>query len=113
VNFRPAIAAFTVWAEPEGFVLLCPLTPPTRPGMRFLFIDPWLCTPASFPRILAATQLPSASTFYYHGSMYRGLKPHEFTPMPGVHNAFEFAGGSVLGLGQGFLPRKFKAGDPH
>lgn len=40
VNFRPATAAFTVWAEPEGFVVLCPLTPPARPVMRFLFIGP-------------------------------------------------------------------------
>ena len=58
VNFRPAIAAFTVWAEPKGFAVLCPLTPPTRPEMRFLSIDPWHCTLASFPRNLTITQLP-------------------------------------------------------
>ena len=69
VNFRPATAAFTVWAEPEHFVVLCPLTPPTRPLMRFLFIGPWLCLrlPSHVYHAMAwqprGYAVPSASTF--------------------------------------------------
>jgi hypothetical protein len=64
--------------------------------MRFLSVGPHFCTPASFGPILTDTPLPSARTF---GSIphvsrrpwfsYRGLSPHKFTPMPGVHKAIQ------------------------
>ena len=43
-----------------------------------------------FRRSLAVPPLPSANTFVnvlntLTGFMYRGLPPHKFTPMPGVH----------------------------
>ncbi|MEW6585582.1 MAG: hypothetical protein AB1442_08215, partial [Nitrospirota bacterium] len=52
-------------------------------------------TPASFRPFLTESPLPSARTFvsihYYehHRFSYRGLSPHKFTPMPGVHNLFQ------------------------
>ncbi len=51
------------------------------------------CAQASFRPRLAATPLPSANTCANNfnnlltGLTYRGLSPHKFTPMPGVHNA--------------------------
>jgi hypothetical protein len=60
--------------------------------MLFLFVGSSFCTPASFGRSLAIPPLPSANTFVnvqqlltLTGFTYRGLAPHKFTPMPGVH----------------------------
>ncbi|MDA8242378.1 MAG: hypothetical protein M0Z67_18665, partial [Nitrospiraceae bacterium] len=45
--------------------------------------------------LLAETPLPSASTFgsihYYEhsGFSHRGLAPHKFTPVPGVHKQIQ------------------------
>jgi hypothetical protein len=36
--------------------------------------------------------LPSASSYYPHCGhrySYRGLSPHKFTPVPGVHNGMQ------------------------
>ncbi len=60
--------------------------------MRFLSVGSHVCAPASFRPLLAEAPLPSARTFgsidyhQHHRFSYRGLTPHKFTPMPGVHN---------------------------
>jgi hypothetical protein len=47
----------------------------------------------SFGLVLAAPPLPSASVYVMShditGFTYRGLSPHKFTPMPGVHNLLQ------------------------
>ena len=57
---------------------------------------------ASFPRNLAIPQLPRSSTWAslslaMRGSLtvfpYRGLSPHQFTPMSGAHPAHSLDGG--------------------
>jgi len=57
--------------------------------MLFLFVGSSFCTQASFGRSLAIPPLPLASTFAnvftLTGFKYRGLAPHKFTPVPGVH----------------------------
>ncbi|MDA8240797.1 MAG: hypothetical protein M0Z67_10560, partial [Nitrospiraceae bacterium] len=51
--------------------------------------------------LLAETPLPSASTFgsihYYEhsGFSHRGLAPHKFTPVPGVHKRLKLAAPSI------------------
>jgi len=61
--------------------------------MPFLFVGSQLCTQASCRRCLATTPLPSASisvmSLNITGFTYRGLSPHKFTPMPGVHKAMQ------------------------
>ena len=60
--------------------------------MLFLFVGSQLCAQASFRHRLTAMPLSSASILVsiftiLTGFTYRGLSPHKFTPMPGVHNA--------------------------
>jgi len=91
VNFRDTTAAFTPFPRTQGFVHVVQTHPETRPCMLFLFVGSSLCTPASFGRSLTVPPLPSASTcanvkITFAGFTYRGLSPHKFTPMPGVHN---------------------------
>jgi len=61
---------------------------PTSPGQLF---DP----PPSFNHRVTATPLPSANTFakmftILAGFTYRGVSPHKFTPMPGVHKSLQW-----------------------
>ena len=61
---------------------------PASPGQLF---DP----PPSFNHRVTATPLPSANTFakmftILAGFTYRGLSPHKFTPMPGVHKSLQW-----------------------
>jgi len=89
VNFHHATAAFTL--SPESWASLCganlhgdwALYVPMKSGLIAL-------PEASFGRSLTVPPLPSASTFVnmfniLTGFTYRGLSPHKFTPMPGVH----------------------------
>jgi len=94
VNLPCTTAAFTLSPEPVGFVMSCQLTRRLGLPMRFLSVGPHFCTPASSGPILADTPLPSARTFGSIPHMsghpwfpYRGLSPHKFTPMPGVHKS--------------------------
>src|SRR3972149_2819010 len=61
--------------------------------MLFLFVGSQLCAPASFGRFLAVPPLPLANTcvnvLTLTGFTYRGLSPHKFTPVPGVHQAIQ------------------------
>ena len=63
--------------------------------MRFLSVGSHVCAPASFGPPLAETLLPLVRTFgsiHYHERhrfSYKGLSPHKFTPMAGVHKSFE------------------------
>ena len=58
--------------------------------MRFLFVGSHLCARASSRQTLAGLPLPSASSYIrpkgHYRYSYRGLSPHQFMPMPGVHN---------------------------
>ena len=106
VNFPCTTAAFTLPHEPAGFVVLCQLAqglslvcgfcPPDQVRGRLLLAR--LCGGSSrtfdgtsFRRSVALPPLPSARTFgsihyhEHHRFSYRGLPPHKFTPMPGVH----------------------------
>ena len=62
--------------------------------MKFLFVGSQVCTWASFRRLLAESPLPLASRCCFIAFMQlrfsdRGLAPHQFTPMLGVHNSLE------------------------
>ena len=87
VNFPCTNAAFRTY----GFRYVVQTHPGAKPCMRFLFVISHVCHRASFRPLLAEMPLPSASTFgsihyYEHPRFsYRGLPPHKFTPMPGVH----------------------------
>jgi len=64
--------------------------------MRFLFVSSQFCARASFRHLLADLPLPSASSYdrlmtNQFRSSYRGLAPHKFMPMLGVHKSFELA----------------------
>ena len=57
--------------------------------MRFLFVGSHLCARASSTQTLAGLPLPTASSYIrpkgHYRYSYRGLSPHQFMPMPGVH----------------------------
>lgn len=97
MNCRCTIAAFTLSLEPVGFAILCWLAPGTGPYMRFLFVDSQLCARASSGQHLTVLPLPSASSYHHlmknHQSQcrlsYRGLAPHKFMPMLGVHKQMQ------------------------
>ena len=62
--------------------------------MRFLFVGSHLCARASFRPPLAGLPLPSASSYMcptigHYRYSYRGLSPHKFMPMSGVHKALK------------------------
>jgi len=92
VNFQCTTAAFTLSPAPVGFRHLVLTHPGTRPSMRFLSVGSHLCAQASSRHPLAGLPLPSASSYYPrrgHRYSYRGLSPHQFTPMPGVHKTLQ------------------------
>lgn len=71
--------------ELQGFAVLCQLAPPQSVSWNFL--GHWL---AILPSDLFSTQpygyaVAIGLYFCFHRSMYRGLLPHQFTPMPGIH----------------------------
>ena len=62
--------------------------------MRFLSVGSHVCARASSRHPLAGLPLPSASSCFspFGGHLrysYRGLSPHQFMPMPGVHNSMQ------------------------
>ena len=62
--------------------------------MRFLSVGSHLCARASFRPPLAGLPLPSASSYIcptigHYRYSYRGLSPHKFMPMSGVHKALQ------------------------
>ena len=90
MNCHRTAPSFTVSLEPVDFVTLCPLIPGTQPYMTFLFVGSQFCAQASFPQSLTELQLPSASSYTRLNIKqarfsYRGLSPHKFMPMLGVH----------------------------
>ena len=90
MNFQRTTAAFTLSPVPGGFRHLVLTHPETEPSMRFLFVGSHLCAPASFEHPLAGLPLPSASGYIgpttgHFRYSHRGLSPHQFMPMPGVH----------------------------
>src|SRR5450756_2323520 len=93
VNFPCTTAAFTLSPEPVRFVVSCQLARRLSLTMRFLSVGPHFCHRASFRPILTDTPLPPARTSgsipHMSGHPWlsdRGLSPHKFTPMPGVHD---------------------------
>jgi hypothetical protein len=103
----PRIRTRTVTAQPQhlpylpnpGLRHVVPTYPETQPCMLFLF-------PGSSPgqAWLIALRLPSDGPSRFHpclrlvlvsmlltwtGFTYRGLSPHKFTPVPGVHNELQ------------------------
>jgi hypothetical protein len=63
--------------------------------MKFLFVGSQVCRWASFRRSLAESPLPLASRCCFIPFMDeprffdRGLAPHQFTPMLGVHHPLQ------------------------
>jgi hypothetical protein len=87
MNFQCTTAAFTLSPAPDGLRHLVLTRPGTKPSMRFLSVGSHLCAQASSRHPLAGLPLPSASSYMFKGHYrysYRGLSPHQFTPMPGV-----------------------------
>jgi len=75
-----------------GLRCVVPPYPARWPSMLLLFVGSQFCSPASFPRSVALPQLPSARTCHTLSGRirrftYRGLEPHEFAPMLGVHKS--------------------------
>ena len=94
VNFPCTNAAFTLPPEPVGFVVLCQLAQrlslicgfcsSSRTFAIRLPSDP---SSRSRPCLRLVLLLVSITMNTFRFS-YRGLSPHKFTPMPGVHHAF-------------------------
>ena len=87
-------AAFTLSPVPGGLRHHVLTRPGTEPSMRFLSVASHICTRASFRQPLAGLPLPSASGYIrphkdYSRNSHRGLPPHKFMPMSGVHKRFE------------------------
>lgn len=89
VNFPSITAAFTLSPAPDGLRHPVLTRPGTDSSMRFLFVGSHVCARASSRPPLAGQPLPSARSFIgpegHDRYSYRGLSPHEFTPLPGVH----------------------------
>ncbi len=106
VNFPCTTAAFTLLHEPVGFVVLCRLAQglslvcnnPTLPpltlrggeeGLRTFALrlpsDPSLRRRPCLRLVLLVVSIVM-NTFRFS---YRGLSPHKFTPMPGVHKSID------------------------
>ena len=83
-------AAFTSMAEPVDFAVLCQLTPPCRPSMRFLFIGSRF-SPSLPPHGRSPSrswpQLVFFSLFYRFRFLHRGLEPRLDWPMLGTHKS--------------------------
>jgi len=118
VNFPCTTAALTRSPAPGGLRHLVLTRPGTEPSMRVtrpipgarppgqpsavqnrsqrfgLSVGSHLCARASSRHPLARLPLPSASRCFrpFGGHLrysYRGLSPHQFMPMPGVHNGMQ------------------------
>jgi len=93
MNFPCTNAAFTLSPVPGGLCHLVLTRPGTEPSMRFLSVASHVCAPASFGPALADLPLPSASGYIcpagHYRDSHRGLAPHQFMPMSGVHNSFK------------------------
>ena len=94
MNCQCTTAAFTLSPVPGGLRHLVLTRPETEPSMRFLFVGSHLCARASFGQPLAGLPLPSASSYIcptigHYRYSYRGLSPHQFMPMSGVHNRLQ------------------------
>jgi hypothetical protein len=94
IHYRCTTAAFTLSPVPGGLCHLVLTRPETEPSMRFLSVGSHLCAPASFRPPLAGLPLPSASSYIcptigHYRYSYRGLSPHKFMPMSGVHKGIQ------------------------
>ncbi len=90
MNFPCTTAAFTLSPAPDGFRHLVLTRPGTGPSMRFLSVDSHFCARAPFRHPLAGLPLASASSYIglnsrHYRCSYRGLSPHQFMPISGVH----------------------------
>ena len=138
MNSRCTTAAFTLSPVPGGLRHLVLTRPETEPSMRFLFVGshrygllpcrpPFgpafscsnslpanLCAQASFRQFLTELPLPSASGYIgpkdgHFRYSHRGLSPHQFMPMSGVHTALQGTKGqayfcAAAGSAHGPLP---------
>jgi hypothetical protein len=101
VNFPCTNAAFTLSPEPAGFVVLCQLAqglslvcgfcPSSRTFAIRLPSDPSSRRRPCLRLVLLVVFI----TMKTSGFSYRGLAPHKFTPVPGVHQEFETDGPSA------------------
>jgi hypothetical protein len=77
--------------------------------MRFVFLGSHLCARASFGQPLAGLPLPSASSCICPEGQtrysYRGLSPHQFMPMSGVHKALHLTAIPLRSIAAGELSR--------
>ena len=92
VNSPCTAAAFILSPAPDGLRHLVLTRPGTEPSMRFLSVGSHVCVRASSRHPLTGLPLPSASSYRcpHRGHLrysYRGLTPHQFMPMSGVHKA--------------------------
>jgi hypothetical protein len=99
MNFPCTTAALTRSPALGGLRHLVLTRPGTEPSMRFLSVGSHVCARASSRQTLTGLPLPSASSYYPHCGhrySYRGLSPHKFTPVLGVHNRMHLTGYSGL-----------------
>jgi hypothetical protein len=94
MNFQCTTAAFTLSPAPGGLRHHVLTRPGTKPSMRFLSVGSHFCARTSSRQPLAKLPLPSASSCLrpLRGHLrysYRGLPPHQFMPMPGVHKRIQ------------------------
>jgi len=95
VNFPCTNAAFTLSPEPMGFVVLCQLAQGLSlvcdfcsSSRTFALRLPSDGRSPSRPCLRLVLLLVSITMNTFRFS-YRGLSPHKFTPVPGVHKSFE------------------------
>ena len=107
VNLPCTNAAFTLSPEPAGFVVLCQLArrlslvcgfcPSSRTFALRLPSDPSSRRRPCLRLVLLLVSITMNTSRF----SYRGLSPHKFTPMPGVHNVFNQTRNKRLGF---FIP---------
>jgi hypothetical protein len=90
VSAQPPHLPYLPYRSTGGLRHLVLTRPETEPSMRFLSVGSHLCARASFGPPLAGLPLPSASscmcpTIRHYRYSYRGLSPHKFMSMSGVH----------------------------
>jgi hypothetical protein len=96
VNCPCTTAVFTLSPEPEGFVMSCQLAPETGPSYTVSVrrsARPAIGLPSDHSSrnrpcrrlVLLVASLSGGCPWF----SYRGLSPHKFTPMPGVHDCVQ------------------------
>lgn len=89
MNVPHTNAAFTLFLVTSEIPYVVRTRPGAKPSMQYLSVGSHVYPQAYSGQHLAMLPLPSASRYHRHYAQcryaYRGLSPHQFMPMLGVH----------------------------